>query len=89
MDFQAYREIAWNGIWKQNTGAEKGEFSTAVDNQGNIYVADGNIYVFNSEGKQIDYIEIPERPMTITFGGKDGNTLFVTSAEKLFKVKLQ
>ena len=20
MDFQAYREIAWNGIWKQNTG---------------------------------------------------------------------
>ena len=69
--------------------AEKGEFSTAVDNQGNIYVADGNIYVFNIEGKQIDYIEIPERPMTITFGGKDGKTLFVTSAEKLFKVKLQ
>lgn len=69
--------------------AEKGEFSTAVDNQGNLYIADGNIYVFNPEGKQIDYIEIPERPMTITFGGKDGNTLFVTSAEKLFKVNLR
>ncbi|HRH74300.1 MAG TPA: Rnf-Nqr domain containing protein, partial [Zoogloea sp.] len=20
MDFQAHKEIAWNGIWKQNTG---------------------------------------------------------------------
>ncbi|MBT9498317.1 MAG: electron transport complex subunit RsxE, partial [Zoogloea sp.] len=20
MDFQAYRDIAWNGVWKQNTG---------------------------------------------------------------------
>jgi len=67
--------------------AEKGEYSTAVDKQGNLYVADGNIYVFNPDGKQIDYIEIPERPMTISFGGKDGNELFITSAEKLFRIK--
>jgi hypothetical protein len=68
--------------------AEKGEFSTAVDKQGNLYIADGNIYVFNPEGKQINYIEIPERPMTISFGGKEGNTLFMTSAKKLFSLAI-
>ncbi len=69
--------------------AEKGEFSTAVDKDGNVYVADGNIYVFNPEGKQIDYIEIPERPTTITFGGKEHNTLFVTTSGMLFKVNMK
>ncbi len=68
--------------------AEKGEFSTAVDKQGNVYVADGNIYVFNPEGRQINYIQIPERPTTITFGGKEHNILFVTSAGELYKVNI-
>ncbi len=66
--------------------AEKGEFSTAVDKEGNVYIADGNIYVFNPFGKQINYIEVPERPTTITFGGKDHETLFITTADALYKL---
>jgi sugar lactone lactonase YvrE len=69
--------------------AEKGEFSAAVDDAGNVYVADGNIYVFNPAGEQIKYIEIPERPVTIAIGGKDKKTLFVSTAEKLFSVDLK
>jgi sugar lactone lactonase YvrE len=69
--------------------AEKGEYSTAVDKYGNLYVADGNIYVFSPEGKQTGTIEIPERPTTITIGGKEHNTLFVTTAGKLFKMNLK
>jgi hypothetical protein len=68
---------------------EKGEFSTAVDNAGNVYVADGNIYVFNPAGEQTETIEIPERPVTIAFGGKDRETLFVTTAERLFSVDVK
>jgi sugar lactone lactonase YvrE len=68
---------------------EKGEFSTATDATGNLYVADGNIYVFNPMGEQIKYIEIPERPVTIAIGGSFKTKLFVTTAEKLFSVDLK
>ncbi len=68
---------------------EWGEFGSAVDNEGNLYVADGNILVFNQEGKQIGYIEVPERPTSIQFGGKDGNTLFVTGRSQLFSIRIK
>ncbi len=66
---------------------EKGEFSSAVDHAGNVYVADGEIYVFDKTGKQIDEIHTPERPATLAFGGKDGNTLFITARSSLYSVR--
>jgi len=68
---------------------EKGEFSTAVDKSGNVYVADGNIYVFSPDGKQINYLTVPEHPTTITFGGKNHAQLFVTTAGKLYRIKVK
>ncbi len=68
---------------------EYGEFGSAVDKEGNLYVADGQIYIFDKEGKQIGMIEVPERPSTIQFGGKDLNTLFITSRSKLFSVRIK
>ncbi len=65
---------------------EKGEYSTAVDHNGNLYVADGDIYVYTPEGKQIDYIRIPERPTTICFGGEDHKTLFITTSSALYSI---
>lgn len=65
--------------------AEKGEFSSATDNDGNVYVADGQIYVYNSAGQQINEIETPERPSTITMG-LDGKTLYITGRNALYSV---
>jgi sugar lactone lactonase YvrE len=42
--------------------------------------------VFDREGKKINQINIPERPLTMTFGGKDKKTLFVNSYKSLYKV---
>lgn len=67
--------------------AEKGEFSAVPDAQGNVYVADGDIYIFNSAGKQTGFIHMPERPSTIVFGGKDHKTLFVTGRNALYSVR--
>lgn len=67
--------------------AERGEFGSAIDSQGNLYVADGQIYVYNPEGNQIGIIETPERPTNIRFGGKDGNTLFITGRSALYSVE--
>lgn len=68
---------------------EKGEFSSTTDANGNLYVADGEIYVFDKSGKQIDEIKLPERPTTIIFGGKDGKTLFITTRTSLYSMNVK
>jgi len=66
---------------------ETGEFGSAVDAEGNLYVADGQVYIFNKEGKKIGEIEVPERPLTLRFGGKDKRTLFINSYKSLYRMK--
>ncbi|MBQ8502161.1 MAG: SMP-30/gluconolactonase/LRE family protein [Bacteroides sp.] len=68
---------------------EQGEFGSAVDKEGNLYITDGEIYIFDKDGKQKGMIRVPERPSTIQFGGKDGNTLFITGRSKFFGVRIK
>jgi sugar lactone lactonase YvrE len=68
--------------------AEKGEFSTVSDSDGNVYVADGEIYIFNSAGKQTGLIRTPERPVTLTLAGKDKKELYFTGSHSLYRVSL-
>lgn len=65
--------------------AEKGEFSSVTDGTGNVYVADGQVYIFDKEGKQTGMISVPERPSTISYGGKEGKTLFITGRNALYR----
>lgn len=65
-----------------------GEYGYAVDKQGNLYVADGQIYVYDKSGKEINRINVEERPISIAFGGKEGNTLFITTNSALYSVKV-
>jgi hypothetical protein len=67
----------------------RGGYSTSVDKDGNLYVADGQIFVYDKTGREIKRINIPERPISITFGGKDGNTLFATTQNSLFSVRIR
>jgi hypothetical protein len=67
----------------------RGGYSTSVDKEGNLYVADGQIFVYDKNGREINRINLPERPISITFGGKDGNTLFATTQNSLFSVRIK
>lgn len=67
--------------------AEEGEAGIAVDEAGNVYVAAGNIFVYNSKGEKIDTILVPERPASLVFGGKDRKTLFITARTSLYSVR--
>ncbi len=66
--------------------AEKGEFSSIPDMHGNLYVADGELYIYNKNGEQTGLINIPERPATLSFGGNDGKTLYVSGRSALYRV---
>ena len=69
--------------------AERGGESVAVDGQGNIYVANGQIFVYNPAGKLIGQIDVPERPINIVFGGADCHMLFILAHHALFAVKVK
>ena len=69
--------------------AEKGEFSSVPDTGGNVYIADGDVYMYSPDGKMIRSIPVPERPSTLVFGGKEGKTLFITGRSALYRIGLQ
>jgi len=68
-----------------NVGGE----SVTEDAEGNVYVAAGQIYVFNPEGKPIDTIDVAERPSQLLFGGADRKTLFIAARSSLYAVRLR
>ena len=67
--------------------AEEGEAGNTTDADGNVYVAAGNIFVFDRSGRQIDLIEVPERPTSLVFGGKDRQTLFIAARSSLYGIR--
>jgi hypothetical protein len=66
---------------------QQGGEGVAVDAEGNVYLAAGQIYVYKPSGKLIDTIETPERPIQLAFGGKDGRTLFIAARSSLYGVR--
>jgi sugar lactone lactonase YvrE len=69
--------------------AERGGESVAVDSKGNVFVANGQIFVYNASGAKIAEIDVPERPIDILFGGADHRTLFILAHHALFAVKVR
>ena len=66
--------------------AERGGESVAVDGKGNVYVANGEIFVYDPAGKMIGEIDVPERPIDLVFGGADRRTLFILAHHALYTV---
>ena len=67
--------------------AEQGGESVTVDAKGNVYIAAGQVFVYNPSGNLIDTIDIPERPSQLLFGGSDGSTLFILARSSLYAVQ--
>jgi sugar lactone lactonase YvrE len=66
---------------------QQGGESVAVDADGNVYIANGDIYVYSAAGKPIDTIAVPERPTQLVFGGRDGRTLFIAGRTSLYSIR--
>ncbi len=68
--------------------AEKGEYNVAISPSGNVYIPDGEIYIYTKNGELIDEITVPQRPACIVFGGTDRKALYITARSSLYKVSL-
>ena len=65
-----------------------GQYSTTVDKNGNLYIADGDIFVYDKLGQLIKRLQLDERPISLAIGGKDFNTLFITTTKSLYGLNL-
>ena len=52
-------------------------------------MADGQIFVYDPELNEIDRISLPERPISITFGGAEGDILFAATVNSLFALRVK
>jgi sugar lactone lactonase YvrE len=67
--------------------AERGGESVTTDPAGNVYIANGQIFVYNPAGKIVSRIDVPERPIQLLFGGPDHRTLFILTHHALYAMK--
>lgn len=64
--------------------AERGEHGIATDHNGNVYIAEGNILVYDSDGQYLRTIHTPEGPNSLTCSG---NYLYFTTRNSFCRVK--
>lgn len=66
--------------------ADGGDRSVVTDQAGNVYVANGDVSIFDSTGKPIGTIEVPERPTSLLIAG---DKLYITAVSSLYQVSIQ
>lgn len=67
--------------------APRGGSGVVTDAAGNVYMAGGQLYIYNASGRELGVVEIPERPGSLAFGGTDKKTLFIAARGSLFSLR--
>ncbi len=67
--------------------ADRGGESVATHPDGRVFIANGQIFVHDKDGREIGRIDMPERPIQLVFGGADGRTLFMLAHGGLYRVR--
>lgn len=92
-------DIEANETWKYKIEADgtlssktffapKGSDGMTIDDEGNVYLTSGKVWVYNPKGELIEEIEFPEMPANICFGGKKRRTLFVTARKGVYTLEM-
>jgi gluconolactonase len=67
-----------------------GSDGMTLDNQGNLYLTGDGVTVFDSTGKQIEHIAVPEAwTANVCFAGKKQNLLFITASKSVYVIRMR
>jgi len=69
--------------------ADEGSDGMTIDSQGNVYLTNTAVKVYNPAGRLIETIEVPESPTNVAFGGKNGKTLYITARTSVYKLEMR
>ncbi|MEZ5103988.1 MAG: SMP-30/gluconolactonase/LRE family protein [Draconibacterium sp.] len=68
--------------------APKGSDGMTIDNEGNVYLTSGKVWVYNPAGELIEEIDVPESPANVCLGGKKRNILFITARKGVYTLTM-
>jgi gluconolactonase len=79
------------GLTGKTLAAAHGSDGMTLDNEGNLYLTGDGVIVFDSAGRQIEHIKVPDEKWTanVSFGGTDRRTLFITASTGLYAVRMR
>jgi len=88
-------EIAtWSALVGEDGGlsdlrlfAHQGGEGVAEDAEGHVWLAAGDVLVYDRAGTLVETIRVPARPTQVVFGGSDGRTLFLPARDALYAVR--
>ena len=84
-----YRIQTDGSLKEKSLFCELGSDGMTIDSQGNIYLTGKGVSVFDSAGKKIEHIEVPEGwTANVCFGGKDRQMLFITASKSLYGLRM-
>lgn len=67
-----------------------GSDGMTLDSEGNVYLTGKGVTVVSREGAKVGHIPVPENwTANVTFGGKDGKTLFITAMDSLYALQMK
>jgi gluconolactonase len=67
-----------------------GSDGMTIDAEGNLYLSGHGVTVFNSAGRQIDHIDVPESwTANLCITGPDRKTLFIAASKSIYTIRLR
>jgi DNA-binding beta-propeller fold protein YncE len=79
---------AGGGVTDLRVVADRGGESVVRDAGGNLYVANGQVFVYAPDGKLLRRIDVPARPLQLVIGGPDRRTLFILTHHALYSTPI-
>jgi sugar lactone lactonase YvrE len=83
------RELEYTVLSKKKLFAPVACDGMTLDSEGNVYLTESAVLVYNSKGKRIEQIDVPMRPTNVCFGGADMKTLIVTGRGAVCSIKMR
>jgi polygalacturonase len=67
--------------------ADRGGEGAVKGPDGRVFVANGQVFAYGPDGRELGRIDVPERPLQLLFGGADGRTLFILTHHALYAAR--
>ena len=68
----------------------QGSDGMTLDEKGNVYLTGDGVTVYDSSGRKIAHIPVPEQwTANLCFGGKDRKTLFITASAAVYVLRMR
>ncbi|WP_307807423.1 SMP-30/gluconolactonase/LRE family protein [Naasia sp. SYSU D00948] len=59
-----------------------------VDREGRVWTSAGDgVYVYEPDATLVGHLPVPERVSNVTFGGRNGDELFITASTSLYRIR--